>query len=399
MGKGEYKVWRQFREGTVLQGYASYFDGAQMSHLHEGPDGSRTVSTGMINSKTPDPGGVSYGSFQFTSQCIDDKGVKREGTVQDFMRSKEFEPFKDKFKDKNKDGHPLKVNSEAFKDAWRNMDDPIGFEHAQYDYAMKRYHEPQMKKLEKAGFDATGRSEAFDNAVTSASVQHGQNTSVVVNGLKHKAEELNKPLNELSDREAITGIYEQRARVNKTTLERYAPEMREDLEMLRRERGELAPPPLHLSPDHERRDHHHHGDGTKSLTGNIIPKGHNVALAPSHMSPSHPQGAGVDDTALQGIVNDQGAGAMTGAAVPVATPGMAGTGGPADLLVAPLGILQAVTGQHGNAGAPTAGDQESGVEQDPDDPFGKKGQKGGQENKKKTSGNLVSDYMPGMTPR
>ena len=327
----------------------------------------------MIDSKTPDPGGVSYGSFQFTSQYLDDKGVKHDGAVQDFMKSKDFELFADKFHDKH--GHPLKVNSEAFKEAWRNMDDPIAFEHAQYDFAMRRYHGPQIDRLEKAGFHARGRSEAFDNAVTSASVQHGQNATVIVDGLRHKAHALGKPMDKLSDREAITGIYEQRARFYKTTLSRYAPEMKEDLDMLSRERGQLASPPPDLSPDHSRRIHH----GDPALVGGIVSKGHDLAPAPSHMSPS-------------------------GAAEPgMAAPDMPGAGAPRDLLIPPLAILEAIAGLDGVVQASTAGGQESGMGEDRDDPFGRKEHgkeaKGGKGNRKAESGNMVSDYHPGMTPR
>jgi hypothetical protein len=207
-------------------------------------NGAYEVSPGTIGPKgheRPDPGGVSYGTYQLTSQYIDKKGVHPGGQVRAFLDSKDGKPFRDHFKDAK--GHDLKPGAEQFSTAWKGVKDGEAFAAAQYSYVGKTFYNPHEDKLNAIGFDLDQRSVTLQSDVVSASVQHGMNSDVVVHGIKNEAQKLHKKVSELTDEECISGIYAAREKENKNTPGRYAEEKKYSLDMLDWERhGDGLPP-------------------------------------------------------------------------------------------------------------------------------------------------------------
>lgn len=111
-------------------------------------------------------GGWSYGTYQFAAN----RGVLNEfHTWLDKRHPKLASPL-------NAAGGPsaAKAGTEAYKAAWaQTMGTPAGKE-AQHEYAVAVYYVPAAKAIKtKTGLDVNLRSLALQNAVWSASVQHG----------------------------------------------------------------------------------------------------------------------------------------------------------------------------------------------------------------------------------
>jgi hypothetical protein len=209
-------------------------DLGMLSRHSEGADqGPLTVSSGMLGHGRPDPGGVSYGDYQLTSQYIDAKGRVHPGQVREFLDSREGRPFKDHFKDER--GHDLKPGSAAFTEAWKSVQDVEAFGQAQHAYIGSHFYNPQFDRACKAGIDADRCSDTLKNVIWSTAVQHGANSTVITDGLKAEAAERGKHVSALSDAECIKGIYQARAKANHNTPKLYSKEEGEALQMLKHE--------------------------------------------------------------------------------------------------------------------------------------------------------------------
>lgn len=139
--------------------------------------GAETISSGK-----GDRGGVSYGSYQMSSNL---------GVVQKFLQSSGYQ--------KHFAGMP--VNSAGFKQKWKELakNDPA-FSKAQHDYIQKTHYDPLMKKLNNSGIDLSNRGAAVKDAVWSTSVQFGGGSTVIQKALK------GKDISKLSDADIVKSI-------------------------------------------------------------------------------------------------------------------------------------------------------------------------------------------------
>lgn len=115
-----------------------------------------TVSSGMMGKGEKDPGGISYGTYQFSSTM---------GVADDFVKKSEWK----------KDFDGLKAGTPEFGEKWKQLakDPKEGkkFADAQHDYTKKTYYDPAASKAEKMGFKVSNPGVA--DAIWSLSVQHG----------------------------------------------------------------------------------------------------------------------------------------------------------------------------------------------------------------------------------
>lgn len=126
----------------------------QLSERYEtGGRGPGTVSSGKN-----DPGGVSYGSYQLSTNA---------GTLQSFLRS-EGKQWAGELK-----GTP---GSATFTQNWKAVAarDPQGFKAAQHSFIERTHYKPAVDDVKAAtGLDLNSRHDAVRDATWSTSVQHG----------------------------------------------------------------------------------------------------------------------------------------------------------------------------------------------------------------------------------
>ena len=201
-----------------------------------GGRGAGTVSGGQ-----GDPGGVSYGSYQMTSK-------PGGGTVRTFVTRPDF-PFRDRFAG-------LTPGTPQFSAVWKELarTNPEEFQSAQHDFIQRTHFDPLVAKvLRENGLNILTRSATLQDVIWSTAVQHG-----AASGLPGRAlANVSVPADDPSfDRRFIEAIYAERGRkgpdgllVNfkrasrnaqvKAGLEnRFRTELRDALEMLRRETGQ-----------------------------------------------------------------------------------------------------------------------------------------------------------------
>ncbi|MEJ2409878.1 MAG: hypothetical protein P8Y48_11215 [Novosphingobium sp.] len=105
-----------------------------------------------------DPGGVSYGSYQFSTNA---------GTLQSFLRS-EGQPWAGELT-----GTP---GSATFTRQWKAIAarEPQGFKTAQHAFIERSHYQPAADSVKRAtGLDLAARHDAVRDATWSVSVQHG----------------------------------------------------------------------------------------------------------------------------------------------------------------------------------------------------------------------------------
>lgn len=171
----------------------------QLSEKYEtGGRGPGTVSNGV-----GDPGGVSYGSYQMTSN----KG----GTVARFVSGKTF-PWRKAFKN-------LKPGSVKFSAKWREVAEqqPEAFFEAQHLYIQKTHFDPLVERLDRElHLGCLQRPRVVQDVIWSTAVQHGPETSVIHNAcdtLKQSGQF--KPTLLEFDRLFIKAVYAERGKKNK----------------------------------------------------------------------------------------------------------------------------------------------------------------------------------------
>ena len=197
--------------------------------------GPGTVSTGR-----GDHGGVSYGSYQLSTN---------ERTVQEFLR---FNPtVAASF------GH-LTPGSQAFSDKWRELAaaDPQGFHAAQHDFIKHKFYDVQMQRLQASGIDLSQRGPAVQDMLWSTSVQYRSLTQDVVHGALD-----GKDLSTLSDADIVSAVQDYKRDHNSSLfkrspdlwpglLARAANEKQDLIELARSYGGDKAPgtPRAELTP-------------------------------------------------------------------------------------------------------------------------------------------------------
>jgi hypothetical protein len=156
--------------------------------------GPGTVSTGA-----GDAGGVSYGSYQFSSKT---------GTAQAFVTSL-------------KSSHPSgsqalagkKPGTSAFSTAWKKLaaKDPSGFDQAQHDYVKKTHYDPAASGVKsRTGLDVSKRSAALRDVLWSTAVQHGPGGAPGIFKVALHGRDPSK----VSDAEIIKAVYAERGRTD-----------------------------------------------------------------------------------------------------------------------------------------------------------------------------------------
>jgi hypothetical protein len=169
--------------------------GSLSEKYESGGKGPGTVSSGV-----GDPGGVSYGTYQFTSKTDGKTG----GRVLEFLNSSNGSTWKEEFKG-------LIPGSKDFSDKWKKiaLREPDKFGSAQHEF-IKRTHYDVLANLvkEQLNFDVNQRSQTLQDVFWSTSVQMGPSTIVVSKALA------NKNVLKMSDEEIIKAIYSERGSKN-----------------------------------------------------------------------------------------------------------------------------------------------------------------------------------------
>jgi len=126
-------------------------DITEMSGTHEGPDGVRTISSGR-----GDPGGVSYGKHQLSTNA---------GTMQRFLNSDYASKYAEDF-------NGLTPGTPEFNEVYLTIaeEDERNFEDAQTQFILETHYKPLQEWAGNKGFDTNDPGIA--SALYSISVQH-----------------------------------------------------------------------------------------------------------------------------------------------------------------------------------------------------------------------------------
>lgn len=157
-----------------------WYPGLTSEQYETSGNGPGTISTGK-----DDHGGVSYGSYQLSSE---------EGTLKEYL---DQSAYKAQFKG-------LELVTPEFNDKWRELarTDP-GFAQDQYNFIKTTHYDVQVSRLKVDGLDLTDRGSAVQDALWSTSVQfRGKTIDVFEKGLQEKFGKSYK-LSDLSDKDII----------------------------------------------------------------------------------------------------------------------------------------------------------------------------------------------------
>lgn len=186
---------------------------------------------GIIADNPGDPGGKSYGVFQFAVNrgSLSSFLIWLSGTDVDLynrlMAAREID-----------NGY-----GDTFDKVWEEIasEDPVYFYTLQYDYIKVIYYDPVVDYFYSKGFDIESRSQALQAVVWSTSVQHGPSGAMEIIELQNLKG---------TDREIIIGIYTERMKVDEhfesssitvrqNVYERFEAELQDALAMLEEEEG------------------------------------------------------------------------------------------------------------------------------------------------------------------
>jgi hypothetical protein len=171
--------------------------GALSAKYESGNRASGTVSSGK-----GDPGGVSYGSYQLSS---------RVGTAQRFADQYYAEWF-----------HGTKPGSDEFSALWKKLAGEREPELAAYEHLFiaDTHYQPFADRLRKElGFNVDQHSNALRDVAWSTAVQHGAGNKIFSRALEKAAQE--NRLSQLTDREIIELVYQERGRVDTKGVSAY----------------------------------------------------------------------------------------------------------------------------------------------------------------------------------
>lgn len=184
-----------------------------LSKKYEAPGGVGTVSTGV-----GDPGGVSYGSWQLSTNA---------GTLGAYLKDT---PEYAKFFGNAKPGSP------EFSQRWKEIAkaDPKGFEKSQHDFLYKKNFKGVLDYATSKGMDTSSRT--IQNVLWSQAIQHG------LKGNKTIINDALKDVDPKNNEEVIKAIYQSRSnyvgslrmdgRTKASCLKRYKNEGADALAML-----------------------------------------------------------------------------------------------------------------------------------------------------------------------
>ncbi|WP_420211390.1 lytic transglycosylase domain-containing protein [Burkholderia aenigmatica] len=154
-----------------------------------------------------DPGGVSYGSYQFTSQTRQKHGPPIiGGRVKQFVSWSGF-PWPNAFEG-------LTPGSSEFSDKWRELvkSDESKFHDAEHKFTRETHYDIQIQTIQdSAHVDMRYHSHALNDVIWSTCVQHGPSTDVITTAMSSL-----EPPTETRDYDVklIDAIYAERGRKN-----------------------------------------------------------------------------------------------------------------------------------------------------------------------------------------
>ena len=155
---------------------------------------------GDVSGGQGDPGGVSYGSWQMTSQ-------PNGGTVQRFVNETGF-PFAPIFK-------ALTPGTKPFSDAWRSLaaSQADQFKKVQHDFIKRTHFNPAVATLKAStGLDCSTRSHALQDTIWSTAVQHGPASSIPSDVCRTVIKTVATSTGTVFDAAFIKAIYAERGR-------------------------------------------------------------------------------------------------------------------------------------------------------------------------------------------
>ncbi|MCX7512788.1 peptidoglycan-binding domain-containing protein [Frateuria hangzhouensis] len=160
---------------------------------------------GTISSGKGDHGGVSYGTFQLSTNS---------GTLRAYL---DQSVYRDAFEG-------LEPKTRAFNEKWGDLarTDPA-FAQDQYDFVKATHYDAQVERLAAAGLDLSARGPAVQDALWSTSVQYGnRTTSIVTRGLE-RAFGSDYEIAVLSDRDIVGAIQDYKLAYNDQLFASSAP--------------------------------------------------------------------------------------------------------------------------------------------------------------------------------
>ncbi len=138
----------------------------QLSAQYESRGNPGTVSTGR-----GDPGGVSYGVYQFATNT---------GTAAAFVASPEFGPWAAEFEN-------LRPGTAEFDARWRAVAarDPETFGNAQHAYMRRTHYDPAVSRVDRnTGYDLNTATMAVREATWSVATQHGRAATLLADAVE-----------------------------------------------------------------------------------------------------------------------------------------------------------------------------------------------------------------------
>lgn len=178
--------------------------GQTSSKYETGGRGPGTVSSGF-----DDPGGVSYGSYQMTSQTMTRSGdIIRGGTVAAFLKHSNF----------GNEFAGMAPGDARFNEKWKALAkaDPT-FADAQHAYIKQTHYDRMTERLKHKGLDLSDRGQAVQDALWSTAVQYGPGSDKKPGGsgvfLRALDDRFGKgfDISKVSDREIIEAVQDYKA--------------------------------------------------------------------------------------------------------------------------------------------------------------------------------------------
>jgi hypothetical protein len=188
-----------------------------------GRGGSSTISSGKLSGGADDPGGKSYGTFQFASK----RGIGGS-SVKAFVQRYYADDFQEPDPARPGRHKPMEPGTQTFDKKWGQVakDESDLFRNNEHEFIYDTHFGPVADAVKSAtGLDIATRSDALKNVLWSVAVQHGPPSdpkasavALITRALSKWAKEdlTNKPTtdgkNGVKDDDLIKAIYDERGK-------------------------------------------------------------------------------------------------------------------------------------------------------------------------------------------
>lgn len=163
---------------------------------------------GKISTGRHDPGGVSYGSYQFSVAS---------GNALRFVRSAEFAPWAGRFVN-------LQPNTPEFNRQWQAVakEDPAAFEAAQHKFWQRLTYDPVVKEIRRTtGYDINASNPAVRDVAWSFAVNHGAARKLLAEAIETTSKEVSRDDPSFEEK-LINNMYDRRTEYVRTLRDRAA---------------------------------------------------------------------------------------------------------------------------------------------------------------------------------